>query len=52
MIHFGSTGGVVQLAQELVPPRVYLDHWALREISESEQLSTRLSCALKLGLGW
>ena len=57
MIYFQSTAGVVQFAQELVSPSVYLDHWALREISESESLCCRLSEALRvtggtLALSW
>ncbi len=33
--------------QWCVPPTIYLDHWAWRKISESEQLANRFSTALK-----
>jgi hypothetical protein len=51
MITFQNTAGVVQFTQQLLSPSVYLDHWALRAISESEALSSRLSHALKLSGG-
>ena len=49
--------GTLTFSQRLVSPAVYLDHWALREISESEDLSGRFSRALEqcggtLALSW
>jgi hypothetical protein len=51
VINFQNTAEVVQFTQQLIAPSVYLDHWALRVISESEILSSRLSHALKLSGG-
>jgi hypothetical protein len=48
MIHFATADAVLWVAQEISSPSVYLDPWALREISESEALARRFSKALRL----
>lgn len=57
MLHFEIAGEELRVAQSINPPSVYLDHWALREISESDVLSRRFSKVLKgqggtLALSW
>ncbi len=47
----------LEVGQADIPPNVYLDHWALRRFSESQDLSDRLTAALKqrngtLALSW
>ena len=41
----------MQFTQKFLSPSVYLDHWALLAISESDRLSSRLCHALKLSGG-
>src|SRR5882724_6036493 len=47
MIYFERVGQVLRVAQEIKSPSVYLDHWALREISESDELACRFSRFLR-----
>jgi hypothetical protein len=47
MIVFHKVEGGIMLNQHLVSPTVYLDHWALREISESDSMARRFSEALE-----
>jgi hypothetical protein len=51
MIAFTKEHGFLRVAQEIWPPSVYLDHWALREISESPSLARRLTNAIHLRNG-
>jgi hypothetical protein len=43
--------GILELRQHDIPPTVYLDHWALRRFSESEELGHRLTNALLVSSG-
>jgi len=47
MIKIDVTEPGLRITQEITTPSVYLDHWALREISENDSLAGRFSSALK-----
>ncbi|MGZ8901170.1 MAG: hypothetical protein ACXW3Z_13845, partial [Limisphaerales bacterium] len=47
MIHFAAVAEGLKVTQSITAPSVYLDHWALRTISESDSLAERLSEALR-----
>lgn len=52
MIEFAiNKKGDLKVVQRDVSPTVYLDHWALRKFSESQELAARLTAALKLRNG-
>src|SRR3954447_10783097 len=51
MIAFKAVANVLQVAQEISSPSVYLDHWALREISESSTLASRFTNAIHIRKG-
>jgi hypothetical protein len=46
MIHFTAVDEGLHVTQTISAPSVYLDHWALRSISESDSFAGRLSEAL------
>lgn len=57
MIDISVEGDIIRAGQQLTSPSVYLDHWALRDISEDALLGTRLTTALQerngtLALSW
>ena len=43
--------GTLTLIQRCESPMIYLDHWAVRNFSENQELATRLTAALKLRNG-
>lgn len=48
MIRIGVTeAGFIEIGQEWTSPAVYLDHWALRAISEQPSLAARFSDSIK-----
>lgn len=52
-----DANGILVAVQQDMPPTVYLDHWALRKISEDPQLSRRFirtleRCGGTLALSW
>ena len=57
MIHYEMVGNALAVGQNLQPPCVYLDHWALRGFSEDDAVARKFSTALKrqggtLALSW
>lgn len=47
LIRFGtSSDGTLMVGQQLISPSVYLDHWAIRHVSENGELRNRLVTAL------
>jgi hypothetical protein len=46
-VRFEINKGLLQVVQSFDFPAVYLDHWAVRRLSEDKQLGQRFSIALK-----
>ena len=50
-VRFEINGGLLQVVQSFDFPTVYLDHWAVRRLSEKKQLGERFVRALKVKCG-